>query len=82
MLDLVRRLRARRYITGILSDQTDWLDQLDARYHFPELFDHVFTSFRLGKGKRDPSLFDSVLFIDDDRGNVARACSRGLRSHL
>jgi len=93
MLDLVRRLRTRRHITGILSDQTDWLDQLDARYHFLELFDHVFTSFRLGKGKRDPSLFDdvvqalglspaAVLFIDDDTGNVARARSRGLRSHL
>lgn len=93
MLDLVRRLRARRYITGILSDQTDWLDQLDARYHFLALFDHVFSSFRLGKGKRDPSLFDDVvqalglspvqvLFIDDDSGNVARARSRGLHSHL
>ena len=30
MLDLAAELKSRGYITGILSDQTDWLDRLDA----------------------------------------------------
>jgi putative hydrolase of the HAD superfamily len=44
----------------------------------------------MGKGKRDPSLFDDVvnklelrpeqaLFIDDAKGNIERAANRGLK---
>jgi putative hydrolase of the HAD superfamily len=90
MMDLVRRLGEQGYVTGILSDQTHWLDELDARYHFYGAFDHVFNSYYLGKGKQDPSLFDDVaaslqlkpaeiLFIDDSAGNVARAQDAGMR---
>ena len=90
MLELAERLRALGYITGILSDQTDWLGRLDARYHFYRLFDRVYNSYYLGKGKRDPSLFSDVavdlglppaaiLFVDDNPGNVARAEAMGLR---
>ncbi|WJW76410.1 HAD family phosphatase [Thiohalobacter sp. IOR34] len=93
ILDKVARLRSRGYTTAILSDQTHWLDELDARYHFKDFFDHVFNSYYLGKGKRDPSLFDDVvaelglepqqaLFIDDDPGNLQRARSRGLQTWL
>lgn len=93
MLELVERLRAQGYIVGILSDQTDWLDRLDARYHFYRLFNPVYNSFYLGKGKRDPSLFTDVanalglspaaiLFIDDNPGNVARAEARGQQAIL
>jgi len=93
MLELVRRLRARGLITAILSDQTDWLDRLDARAPFSQDFDRVFNSFRLGKGKRDPSLFDDAVrdlgvapaaaaFVDDDPGNVSRAAGRGLHALL
>ena len=88
MLKLVKQLRARGLITCILSDQTHWLDELDAQYHFKVLFDYVFNSFYLGKGKRDPSLFDDIamqlklppatlLFIDDNTENVARAHAAG-----
>ena len=74
---------------GILSDQTVWLDQLDQRDRFYREFDQLFISYRLGKGKRDASLFDDVaadldlspsriVFIDDNQGNVKRACSRGM----
>ena len=91
MLELVQRLRTQGYVTGILSDQTEWIEHLDARYHFLSLFDHVFVSFRLGKGKRDPSLFGDVLgelglrprevlFVDDDPGNVSRARSQGIQA--
>jgi len=41
MIDLVRDLREPGYVTGILSDQTPWLDKLDRRYGFYEAFDHV-----------------------------------------
>jgi putative hydrolase of the HAD superfamily len=89
MMAVVRVLRQRGIWVGILSDQTQMLEQLDRRDHFFEAFDHVFNSFRLGKSKRDPSLFDDavaqtgfsanqVLFVDDNLGNVERARSRGL----
>jgi putative hydrolase of the HAD superfamily len=89
MLELVRRLRRAGFTTGILSDQTDWLDALDARYHFFDAFDHIYNSYYLGRGKRDPATFRrvvddlgldpaAVLFVDDDRGNVERARAAGL----
>ncbi|MEJ2066682.1 MAG: HAD family phosphatase [Deltaproteobacteria bacterium] len=90
MLGVVRALRRRGYVTAILSDQTDWLDRMDAELHFFQDFDKVYNSYHLGKGKRDPSIFDDVLFdlgctprqavfVDDDPGNCERARSRGLR---
>lgn len=89
-LGLVGRLRSQGLITAILSDQTDWLDRLDARDDFMKKFNHVFNSYWLGKGKHDPSLFDDVvrrlsllpeetLFIDDAPDNIERAHARGLQ---
>ena len=89
MMALVRRLRDQGYITGILSDQSDWLDRLDEKYQFKGEFDHIFNSYYLGKGKQDPSLFaeiavalglppSAILFVDDNAGNVARARSAGM----
>lgn len=89
MLELVRRLRRAGFTTGILSDQTDWLDALDARYHFFAAFDRIYNSYYLGRGKRDPATFlqvaddlglepAAVLFVDDDAGNVERARAAGL----
>ena len=91
MIGLVRWLRRQGIVVGILSDQTPWLDQLDARDHFFAEFDRVYISYRIGKGKRDASLFDDVVrdlgigpaqvvFVDDDCGNVERARARGLRA--
>jgi len=93
MRAMVRTLRRQGYITAILSDQTEWLDYLDAEFHFFKDFDKVYNSYHLGKGKRDPSLFDDVVadlglvpqqvvFVDDDPGNVERAHSRGLTAVL
>lgn len=90
MIELVRALRGRGLTCAILSDQTDWLDRLDRRDGFYREFDRVYCSYRLGKSKRDPGLFDEVvadlgvrpgeaLFLDDDPGNVERARSRGLK---
>ena len=91
ILALVQRLRSLGYVTGILSDQTDWLDRLDASLHFYRCFDRVYNSYRLGKGKRDPSVFSDVaadlglppsqiLFIDDNDQNVERARSAGMHA--
>lgn len=93
MLDEVRKLRKSGFITAILSDQTDWLERLDARLGFFREFDRVFNSYRTGKGKRDTRSFDDAvkelgiepgeaLFIDDMPGNVERARSRGLQAYL
>lgn len=89
IMALVRVLRANGFLVGMLSDQTVWLDQLDRQDHFYREFDRLYISYRLGKGKRDASLFEDVaadlslapeevIFIDDNRGNVERACSRGM----
>ena len=88
MMELVEELNTRGYVTGILSDQTQWLDKLDEQYRFYKSFDHIFNSYYLGKGKQDPTLFADVaavlglppaeiLFIDDDAGNVDRARASG-----
>ncbi len=93
MLSVVRALRRKGYITAILSDQSDWLDWLDSQQNFFQWFDKVYNSYHLGKGKRDPSVFDDVVgdlglvpqhvvFVDDDPGNVERARSRGLKTLL
>lgn len=91
MMELVRQLRVQGVITGILSDQTDWLDRLDEKDHFYDAFDHVFNSYYLGKGKQDSSLFtdiaavlalppSAILFVDDNADNVARARGAGLQA--
>ena len=88
MLDLVKKLKANEVKVGMLSDQTDMLDKLNEKYDFFRLFDYIFNSYHMGKGKREPSLFDDivkelktkperVLFIDDDIGNVDRARQKG-----
>ncbi|MBI5102928.1 MAG: HAD family phosphatase [Nitrospirae bacterium] len=84
-------LRSRGLITAILSDQTNWLDEINAESPFFHHFDYVFNSFRLKKGKRDPSVFRDVcaavgqapgetVFIDDNPGNIGRALKEGLHA--
>jgi len=91
MFELVKRLRKEGLTVGILSDQTDILDKLNERFDFFPLFDHVFNSYHVGKGKRDISLFDDIalvlktkpdriLFIDDDLGHVERARRKGWKA--
>lgn len=88
MIELVQRWHEQGCITGILSDQTHWLDWLNERDDFFKYFDHVFNSYHMGKGKRDPSLFHDIaeqlglapgdiLFVDDMKSNVERAQAAG-----
>jgi putative hydrolase of the HAD superfamily len=93
MSDLVRNLRSSGYTVCMLSDQTQWLDELDERDDFFKDFDQVFNSYHLGKSKRDASVFmdvaarlkvppERILFIDDNEGHVQRARSKGLHTIL
>jgi putative hydrolase of the HAD superfamily len=90
MMEIVKTFRGSNIRTGILSDQTDWLDHLDRQYDFFKWFDVVFNSYHMGKGKRDPEHFKDVLavlktegkrvlFIDDDAGHCERARSWGIQ---
>ena len=92
MLETIRSLKRQGLVTAILSDQSDWLDLLDARYHFFQYFDAVFNSFYLGKTKRDPAVFaetlqsldvdaGETLFVDDNIGHIDRAAAAGLQTH-
>jgi HAD superfamily hydrolase (TIGR01509 family) len=92
MLETVRSIRQKDVITAILSDQSDWLDQLEARYHFFQYFDAVFNSYHLGRTKRDSALFGEILqtlkinaeealFVDDNIGHIDRAAAAGLQTH-
>ncbi len=88
ILDVVGRLRGGGFIVGILSDQTNWLDELDGLHGLYGRFDYVFNSYHMGKSKNDPTHFDDVLkllhrqgrqvlFTDDNAGHVERARQRG-----
>lgn len=90
MLKYVENIKSLGLVTAILSDQTNWLEEINQKTPFFHHFDYVFNSFRLGKGKRDPSVFkdvcatmglrpDEVLFVDDNIENVRRAAGEGLR---
>ena len=87
----VQKIKASGLITAILSDQTNWLDEINQKTPFFYYFDYVFNSFNLGKGKRDPSVFrdvcsrmrlkpEEVLFIDDNIENIKRAISEGMKT--
>lgn len=93
MLDLVRFLRGQGLVTGILSDQTDWLARLDARDGFFHLFDHVMNSYHYGLSKKETAYFElaagvlgldpaDIVFIDDVEGNVSRARQVGFQAVL
>ncbi len=92
MLAKARTLRAAGLATGILSDQTDWLEQLDARDHFLAEFAPVLNSFYLGQTKREAETFAeaasrlklppaAILFVDDNPGHIGRAAAMGLQVH-
>lgn len=93
VLELARSLKEAGFVTVILSDQTNWLEEIDGRTPFFYLFDKVFNSYKMGISKRDPAIFALVLqelgleppqaiFIDDRNENVMRAASVGLKAIL
>ncbi len=93
MLAIADRLRKRKLTVVVLSDQSDWLDRLEARHRFSRHFDAVYNSFHLGRSKKDINLFREMttildlpagdcLFVDDNAGHIGRAAAVGMQTHL
>lgn len=91
MIFSVERLRAKGFIVAMLSDQTNWLEDLDQKTGFFRHFDRVFNSYRIHKSKRDASVFKDVcaalgvkseetLFVDDNGNHIKRAQGQGLKT--
>src|SRR6266498_5051772 len=91
MLRYVEKLKSSGYIVAILSDQTNWLDEINDTNPFYHRFDCVFNSYKVKKSKRDPLVFRDVcsnmgircgnaLFIDDNLDNVMRASAAGMKT--
>ncbi|HUI45256.1 MAG TPA: HAD family phosphatase [Nitrospirota bacterium] len=91
MLALMDSLRRRGIAVAMLSDQTNWLEEIDRSTSLFSHFDRVFNSYRMEKSKRDSSVFDyvcasldvepqKVLFVDDNISHIARARRRGLHT--
>jgi putative hydrolase of the HAD superfamily len=60
VIDAAQRLRRGGMQVGIISDQTNWLDELNRRDGFFACFDPVFNSFHLRASKYRGDLFDAV----------------------
>ncbi len=91
MISSVGLLRAKGLIVAMLSDQTDWLEEIDQETGLFRHFDRVFNSYRTHKSKRDASVFQDVcavlgvkpeetLFVDDNLGHIKRAQGQGLQT--
>ena len=91
MIKGAEKIKSSGLTSAILSDQTNWLDELDQKTPFHHHFDYVFNSFHLKKTKKDPSLFidvcaalgvrpEEALFVDDNLENIKRAKGKGLRT--
>ncbi len=91
MLKLVSDLRSRGVGTSILSDQVNWLDELDVRDKFFQYFDRVYNSFHINLSKNDHAVFEElthwlncapgdIVFIDDHLPHIKRAGARGLKT--
>jgi HAD superfamily hydrolase (TIGR01509 family) len=91
MLSAADTLRNRGMRVAMLSDQTNWLDEINERTLLFRHFDRVFNSFHVHKSKRDATIFGDVcselgtlpektLFIDDNINHINRARHQGLQT--
>jgi len=90
MIRYANRLRSKGLIVAMLSDQTNWLDEIDRRSNLFQHFDRIFNSFHTHKSKFDATVFRDVcaefnirpietLFIDDNIAHIQRAKGEGLK---
>ena len=91
MINLIKKLKEQELAMFILSDQTNWLDEINEKYDFFGYFKDVFNSYHLHRNKRDPDLFldicrktgfkpEDVLLVDDSPANTKRADKMGLQT--
>lgn len=92
MPELAARIRE-KVPTGLLTDQCNWLYELDERDGLLTAFDTVVNSYEEGYTKRDMEIFriacqrfgllpDEVAFFDDNPDNIERANEFGIRAFL
>lgn len=92
MFALVERLKAQGVRVAVLSDQVNWLDELEAKFGFAHHFEKVFNSYYYGATKSEPEFFtvalaelggvppEKALLIDDAQRNIAMARQVGLQA--
>ena len=91
MIAVVDSLRSKGILVAMLSDQTDWLEQIDRTTDLFRHFDRIFNSFRIHKSKRDATVFrdvcaalgvkpEEMLFVDDNLNHINRAKGQGLQT--
>jgi putative hydrolase of the HAD superfamily len=91
MIASVDHLRSQGLIVALLSDQTNWLEEIDQQTGLFSHFDRVFNSYLTHTSKREASLFTDVctalgvmpeetLFVDDNIGHIKRAQGQGLQT--
>jgi len=89
MIRAVDVLRSRSIEVVMLSDQTNWLDEIDQQTGLSSHFDRVFNSYHIHQSKRDAGVFrflcselkanpSESLFVDDNAGHISRARESGL----
>lgn len=88
--DIIKRLKKRGYKVGLLSDHSrEWIEHIEAKFPFMELFDERCYSFESGYTKTVPQSFwyaliglnadaAKTLFIDDYQGNLDVAKKAGI----
>jgi HAD superfamily hydrolase (TIGR01509 family) len=92
MVSLVARTREQVPV-GLLTDQCNWLYELDERDGIFPAFDAVISSYEEGYTKRDSEIFriacqrmdvlpEEAIFFDDNTQNVSNARDFGMRAYL
>ncbi len=91
MIASVDLLRTRGVTVALLSDQTNWLEEIDRETALFQHFDLIFNSYQIHKSKRDASVFRDVcgflgvepgetLFVDDNIEHIRRAQGQGFQT--
>ena len=92
MRELAARIREEIPV-GLLTDQCNWLYELDDRDELLTAFDTVVNSYEEGYTKRDMEIFriacqrfgflpEEIAFFDDNQGNIDRANDFGMRAFM
>ena len=92
MRELAARIREQVPL-GLLTDQCNWLYELDERDGLLSAFDTVVNSYEEGYSKQDMEIFriacqrfgllpEEIVFFDDSPANIDRANDFGMRAFL
>jgi putative hydrolase of the HAD superfamily len=88
---IIEGLKSNGYRIGLLSDHVkEWVEYIEAKHGFLQLFDEKFYSFDLRTTKKHPESFryaldrleadpDKTLFVDDTPKNLEVALSAGIK---